>query len=187
MLTIAIVSGTNRRGGNTAKVVDHIDAIYRALGQPTQIIDLAALPPEIISSSSYAEKPEGFKPFAAAVLECAGLHVVTPEYNGGVPGILKYFIDMLKFPESLERKPACFTGLSAGDWGALRAVEQLQAIFIYRQAHLFPERVFIPRIGNYLTPEGRIGDSELLGQLRGQAERFITFVKLFAAQSRDAL
>jgi hypothetical protein len=36
MLTIAILSGTNRRGGNTAKVVDHIDAIYRALGQPTQ-------------------------------------------------------------------------------------------------------------------------------------------------------
>ena len=54
MLTIAILSGTNRRGGNNAKVVDHIDAIYRALGQPTQIIDLAALPPEVISSSSYA-------------------------------------------------------------------------------------------------------------------------------------
>jgi hypothetical protein len=82
MLTIAIHSGTNRRGGNTAKVVDHIDAIYRALGQPTQIIDLAALPPEVISSFRYAETPAAFKPFAKAVLECAGLHVVTPEGNG---------------------------------------------------------------------------------------------------------
>jgi chromate reductase len=182
MLTIAILSGTNRRGGNTAKVVDHIDAIYRALGQPTQIIELAALPPEIISSSSYAETPAAFKPFAKAVVECAGLHVVTPEYNGGVPGILKYFIDMLKFPESLDQKPACFTGVSAGSWGGLRSVEQLQAIFIYRQAHLFPERVFLSRIGDYLTAEGRIGDNEVLSQLRGQAERFISFVKLFATQ-----
>ena len=38
MLTITILSGTNRARRNTAKVVDHIDAIYRALGQPTQII-----------------------------------------------------------------------------------------------------------------------------------------------------
>jgi NAD(P)H-dependent FMN reductase len=59
----------------------------------------------------------------------------------------------LKFSESLERKPACFTGVSAGDWGALQAVEQLQAIVLYRQAHLFPEGVFLPRIGNCLTAE----------------------------------
>ncbi|HEY5779657.1 MAG TPA: NADPH-dependent FMN reductase [Terrimicrobiaceae bacterium] len=178
---IVIISGTNRRGGNTAKVVDHVDAIYRALGQPTQVIDLAALPPEIFSSSSYAEKPAEFKPFADAVLESAGIHVVTPEYNGGIPGILKYFIDMLKFPESFERKPACFTGLSAGDWGALRSVEQLQAIFVYRKAYLFPERVLIPLIGKHLTAEGRIGNEEVLGKLRAQAEGFIGFVKVLGA------
>jgi chromate reductase, NAD(P)H dehydrogenase (quinone) len=97
--------------------------------------------------------PPASKPFADAVLECAGLHVVTPDCTRGVPAILKYFIDLLKFSESLERKPACFTGVSAGDWGALQAVEQLQAIFLYRQAHLFPEGVFLPRIGNCLTAE----------------------------------
>jgi chromate reductase, NAD(P)H dehydrogenase (quinone) len=182
MATIGIILGTNRRKGNTAKVVDHIDAIYRALGQPTEVIDLAGLPPEIFSSSSYAEKPAEFKPFADAVLNCAGLHVVTPEYNGGVPGILKYFIDMLKFPESFQRKPVCFTGLSAGDLGGLRSVEQLQTIFIYRKAYLFPERVLIPLIGNLLTPEGRIGNDKVLGELRAQAEGFIAFVKLLAGK-----
>jgi hypothetical protein len=35
---------------------------------------------------------------------------------------------------------------------------------------------------DYLTAEGRIGDKEVLSQLRGQAERFISFVKLFATQ-----
>ncbi|HEU4678904.1 MAG TPA: NADPH-dependent FMN reductase [Terrimicrobiaceae bacterium] len=179
MATIGIVLGTNRREGNTAKVVSHLDAIYRALGQPTQIIDLSQLPPEIFSSSSYAEKPAGFQPFAEAVLQCAGLHVVTPEYNGGVPGILKYFIDMLKFPESLQKKPVCFTGLSTGDGGGLRSVGQLQAIFIYRKAYLFPETVLISLIGNHLTPEGRISNEKVLADLRGQAEGFIGFIKLF--------
>jgi chromate reductase, NAD(P)H dehydrogenase (quinone) len=182
MATIGIISGSNRREGNTAKVVDHLDAIYRALGQPVQVIDLAALPPEIFSSASYAERPAGFKPFADAVLNCDGLHVVTPEYNGGVPGILKYFIDLLKFPESFQQKPVCFTGLSSGDLGGLRSVEQLQTIFVYRKAYLFPERVLIPLIGNHLTPEGRIGNDKLLGELRAQAQGFIAFVKLFAAK-----
>jgi hypothetical protein len=66
--------------------VDHTDAIDRALGQPTQIIDRTALPPEIIFSSSNAENAAAFKPFAKALLECVGPRVVTPEYNDGVPG-----------------------------------------------------------------------------------------------------
>jgi chromate reductase len=181
MSNIAIILGTNRRGGNTAKVVAHLDAIYRAIGQPTQVIDLSTLPLEIFSPSSYTEKPAEFKPFADAVLESSGLHVVTPEYNGGLPGILKYFIDMLKFPESFERKPVCFTGLSAGDLGAVRSVEQLQAIFLYRKAYLFPECVLVPMIGKHLNPEGRIANAEVLGQLRAQVEGFLRFVKLFAA------
>jgi NAD(P)H-dependent FMN reductase len=90
---------------------------------------------------------------------------------------LKYFIDMLKFPESFARKPVCFTGLSAGDWGALRAVEQLQTIFLYRKAYLFPERVLIPLIGTLLTTEGRLGDDKTLGELRAQAAGFLGFVK----------
>ena len=43
--------------------------------------------------------PKAFQPFAEAVLKSDGLHVVTPEFNGGMPGNLKYFINMLKFSE----------------------------------------------------------------------------------------
>ena len=183
MAKIVLISGTNRPGSNTAKITAHLDAMYRALGQPVQILDLAALPPEIFSPNSYAEKPAGFKPFSDAVLAADGIHLVTPEYNGGVPGVLKYFIDMLKFPESFERKPVAFTGLAAGMWGALRPVEQLQAIFGYRNAHLYPERVFIPVVNDHLTPEGRLGNQETLARLRSQAEGFIKFVETFVAKS----
>lgn len=135
------------------------------------------MPPEIFSPSSYAEKPKSFQPFTDAVLKSTGLHVVTPEYNGSVPGVLKYFIDMLKFPESFEKRPVCFTGLGAGIWGALRPVEQLQAIFCYRNAYLFPERVFLPRINDLLDEAGRLKDPELLQRLKSQAEGFVDFVE----------
>lgn len=185
MSKIVIVCGTNRPGSNTAKITAHIDSIYRALGQPTQVLDLAALPPEIFAVSSYAEKPASFKPFSDAILQSSGVHIVTPEYNGGMPGVLKYFIDMLKFPESFERRPVVFTGLAAGMWGALRPVEQLQAIFAYRNAHIFPERVFMPAVNDHLTPEGRLNNEDIMARLRAQAEGFVKFVAAVGEKSAE--
>ena len=72
---------------------------------------------------------------------------------------------------------AGFTGLAAGMWGALRPVEQLQAIFGYRNAHLYPERVFLPQINNLLNASGRLKDAELLGRLKAQANGFTDFVE----------
>ena len=174
---IALIAGTNRPGSNTRKVTRHVEEIYAGLKVPVKLLDLAQLPAEIFSPNSYAEKPASFAPFADTVLQADGLHVVTPEYNGGIPGVLKYFIDMLKFPESFERRPACFTGLAAGMWGALRPVEQLQAIFGYRNAFNFPERVFIPSIGDQFDEQGRLKDADLVKRLRKQAAGFVDFVE----------
>jgi NAD(P)H-dependent FMN reductase len=185
MLTLLI--GTNRPGSNTRKVASQVEAIYAKLGATPYVLDLAQLPLEIFSSSSYAAKPPSFRPFADAVLAAAGLVVVTPEYNGGIPGVLKYFIDMLKFPESFVQRPVCFVGLSAGAWGALRPIEHLQQIFGYRNAFLFPERVFLPNIGELLDSAGRLKDPELVERLRRQAISFIDFVeKLKGVRLRTA-
>src|SRR6266545_2722991 len=174
---ITMVVGTNRPGSNTGKVASHVEEIYRELNTPLKVLDLAQLPPEIFHPSSYAEKPKSFAPFADGVLQSSGLVVVTPEYNGSLPGVLKYFIDMLKFPESFERRPVCFVGLAAGQWGALRPVEQLQMIFGYRNAFLYPERVFLPVIGDLLTEQGAFTAADIAGRLRDQATGFIDFVE----------
>lgn len=174
---IALVVGTNRPGSSTRKVAAQIEEFYDELKVPLRVLDLAKLPPEIFAPNSYAEKPKSFQPFADAVLQSSGIHVVTPEYNGSAPGALKYFIDMLKFPESFEGRPACFTGLSAGVWGGLRPVEHLQQIFGYRNAHIFPVRVFLPQVHNLLDASGKIKDAELLARLKSQIEGFAKFAE----------
>ena len=178
---ITLLAGTNRPESNTRKIVAELERIYAELKIPVHVIDLAKLPPEIFSPDSYAQKPAAFEPFSEAILRASGLHVVTPEYNGGMPGVLKYFIDMLKFPESFERRPVCFTGVAAGIWGALRPVEQLQAIFGYRNAYIFPERVFLPQVYNLLGEDGRLNNPELVDRLRKQAKGFSAFVDRFKA------
>ena len=174
---MTLISGTNRPNSNTRKVARHIEEIFTELKVPLGVLDLADLPPEIFSPGAYAEKPAGFKKFSDAILQAEGIIVVTPEYNGGVPGVLKYFIDMLKFPESFERRPVCFVGLGAGLWGALRPVEQLQMIFGYRNAYVYPERIFLPRINDALDDSGRLKNAELLERLKGQAAGFVEFVE----------
>jgi NAD(P)H-dependent FMN reductase len=174
---ITIVSGTNRPGSNTRKIAAHIEGLYKSLPMQTRLLDLAEMPPEIFSPASYAAKPPGFTAFAEAILAADGLVIVTPEYNGGMPGVLKYFIDMLPFPESFEQRPVCFVGLAAGIWGALRPVEQLQAIFAYRNAHIYPERVFMAGIHKLLDESGRLANPEIEKRLASQAAGFVGFVE----------
>jgi chromate reductase, NAD(P)H dehydrogenase (quinone) len=174
---IVIISGTNRPGSNTRKVAARVETAYQALGVKYDLLDLAEMPPEIFSPGSYATKPAGFARFTDAILAADGLVVVTPEYNGSVPGVLKYFIDMLPFPESFEQRPVCFVGVAAGMWGALRPVEQLQAIFGYRNAFVFPERVFLPGIRNMVDGAGKFSHAESEKRLEEQAAGFVSFVE----------
>ncbi len=174
---LTLIVGTNRPGSNSRKVAKHVEEVYAGLGISLRVLDLANLPTEIFSPASYAEKPKSFAPFSDGVLAAEGLIVVTPEYNGSLPGVLKYFIDMLKFPESFEKRPVCFVGLSAGMWGALRPVEQLQLIFGYRNAFLYPERVFLPGVIGLLDDLGRFTYPDIQERLQQQAVGFVNFVE----------
>jgi len=172
---ICLVSGTNRPQSQTLRVTRLLEKRYRALGAETRLLDLNELPPEIFSPQAYAEKPQSFARFSDTVLAADGLVIVSPEYNGSFPGVLKLFIDMLKFPESFERKPVAFVGLSAGMWGALRSVEQLEGIFKFRNAFLFNERVFLPRIETQLAADDSF-TQPLTGQLiESQVKNFLSF------------
>jgi NAD(P)H-dependent FMN reductase len=175
-VTLTIISGTNRPGSNTRKVVRHLEQVYAELGQNPVVLDLLELPADAFTPTSYATKPAGVQAFTDKVLASSGLVVVTPEYNGGMPGALKYFIDLLPFPQSFERRPVCFVGLGAGEWGALRPVEQLQAIFGYRNAFIYPVRVFLKHVHTLLDTEGRFTSDDHVKRLRAQAEGFITFM-----------
>jgi NAD(P)H-dependent FMN reductase len=175
---VLIISGTNRPGSNAMRVARVIEGHYKAAGARAEVLSLTELPPEVFRGEAYATKPPGMVAIQQRVLDAAGLHVVTPEYNGSFPGVLKVFIDMLKFPESFERKPVAFTGEASGMWGALRSVEQLQQIFAYRNAHLYPERVFIPDVRRKFDEQAGLIDAGIDQRLSSQAAGFARFAKL---------
>jgi NAD(P)H-dependent FMN reductase len=173
---ILLIAGTFRPDSQTLRVTRILEKLYRAQGADAQVLDLQDLPPEIFRPDAYATKPASFQPFSDAVLKADGLVIVTPEYNGGFPGVLKHFIDMLKFPESFDKKPVAFVGVAAGMWGALRPVEQLEAVFKYRNALTYGERIFLPRVETQINADGTFTQPLTTQLVDSQVKGFIRFV-----------
>jgi chromate reductase len=76
----------------------------------------------------------------AAILAADGLLFATPEYNYGVPGLLKNAIDWASRAAPGERaclngKPAGIIGASPGMAGTARAQAQLRQAFVFTQTY----------------------------------------------------
>jgi NAD(P)H-dependent FMN reductase len=174
---IVVISGTNRPNANTLEVARIVDRMLRDAGLESQLLDLGKLPDSLFSQSAYAEKPAEFEPFQRAILDADGIVTVVPEYNGSFPGALKYFIDMLSFPDSLVDKPTTFVGLSAGRWGAIRAVEQLKMVYQYRHAHVYGRCCYLPGISTLLDGDGGLTEPETEARLRDTVVGFASFTQ----------
>ncbi|MEN8164965.1 MAG: NAD(P)H-dependent oxidoreductase [Acidobacteriota bacterium] len=173
---IVVISGSNRPGNNSSIVAKSLRAMAADAGEETFPVDLEALPTELFTPAAYAEKPASFEKIQEAILAADGILTVVPEYNGSYPGALKYFIDCLRFPESLVAKPSAFVGVAAGKWGGMRAVEQLEMVFQYRHAHLYGRRVFLDGIFGSIT-DGRLTDDEALRRMQELIDGFVPFCR----------
>lgn len=174
-MRIAVVCGTNREGALSRLLAAEAAECYRELGHEVDPLDMAELPPEALAATAYKEKAPAVQALVDRFVACDGVLFVIPEYNGSYPGVLKLFVDMLPFPEGLDSRPCAFIGLAAGQFKALRAVEHFQQVAGYRNAHLFPRRLFIGDSFNAFV-DGKLADEELSGRLRDQAEQFASFI-----------
>ena len=172
-----IISGTNRIGSNTLKVSKVIQQIYAAQNEQVELITLEELDFTLLNGRLYGQElPEPFRSLIQKINSSEGLIFVVPEYNGSYPGILKYFIDFWKYPDSFEKRPVCFIGLG-GMFGALRPIEHLQQVFGYRNAFQFPERVFIQQVFKKINSDGSLNDQVILDLLTKQAKGFSEYCK----------
>lgn len=181
-----VISGTNRPNNRTQHVARLAAKAFEANNHPARLLDLQELPRELFDPQSYAEKPASFATWQEAITNATGILTVVPEYNGAAPGVMKYFLDMLKFPESLVGVPCAFVGLASGQWGALRAVEHLEMVFQYRKAHLFGPRLFMPNLAQVLDAKGRLTDDELAGRLHTLVTEFVDFAQRLENKGTDS-
>jgi NAD(P)H-dependent FMN reductase len=181
---IEVISGTNRPNSRTLKVAMYVLNLYKELGAPARVLDLAELNFAEASDGDYFSPKGDLLAAVERVTAAEGLVVVVPEYNGSFPGILKLFIDHWRYPESFEHRPIALVGLG-NRWGGLRPVEHLQQVFGYRNGYVFPNRIFLPGIKDVLK-DGDIGDPKLADLLRVQTRDFLKFIRALEHERLDA-
>ncbi|MAE73045.1 MAG: flavoprotein [Bdellovibrionaceae bacterium] len=180
-----IIVGTNRPDSRSRQVAEIVKAKYSQLEIQAEIIDLAELDLTALKGSMYGQELEGPAGDAIKKINHAeALVMVVPEYNGGVPGVLKHFMDYWSYPVSFEYRPVSYIGLG-GRWGGLRPVEHLQQIFGYRNAYSFPERVFLSQVWDLLK-DGEILDRGVNDLLSTQVDHFAKFVRALQGAGLDA-
>ncbi len=172
-----IISGTNRPGSRSHEVAKLVKPLYEKNFAQVEIINLEALPLQELSGQSYGDgtKPAAVTEAIEKLNSAEGVLVICPEYNGSMPGALKYFIDFWSYPKTFEYRPVAFIGLG-GQFGGLRPVEHLQQVFGYRNAFIFPNRVFLINVWNVLK-DGKIHDDTVNELLTVQANNFAKFIK----------
>ncbi len=84
------------------------------------------------------EVPRAVLALRGAVQAADGLLIATPEYNHGVPGVLKNTIDWLSRPprtSALNGKPAAIMGATPGMGGTARGQSQLRQAFVFTNTY----------------------------------------------------
>lgn len=180
-----ILVGTNRPQSNSRKIAEVIQGIYRDQDESIEILDLADFPFHELKGDLYGKSlAPAATQWLDKIKESEGLVMVVPEYNGSMPGALKYFIDFWSYPDSFEHRPVCFVGLG-GLFGGLRPVEHLQQVFGYRNAFIFPDRVFLMNVWKNLNAEGELTDKGALELLKSQAKGFKAFCRALESEKLD--
>ena len=165
LLDVAVILGTTRQGRQTVRIADWIrrkidrrdDMTSRAIDlrdHPLPFYDREALP----VSGEYGPDQTAF---AELIRPADAFVIVTPEYNHGIPAVLKNALDHLY--AEWNHKPLAVIGYG-GLYGGIRAVESLRQCAVELQMVSVRNCVTFPIIARSFP----VGASEPTDPIAGQ-------------------
>ncbi len=173
---ISIVVGTNRQNSISKQVALYYKTILEEKNVASQIVDLVDLPVDFTRTALYENngKNSAFNAIREKVQASEKLVFIVPEYNGSFPGILKSFIDGLKYPEGVKDKKAAMVGISSGVQGGVLAMAHLTDIFNYLGMNVLALKPKLAGIESNFS-NGTITNEIYDQLLNTQAEKLIAF------------
>lgn len=178
---ITIVSGTNRLNSRTELIAKAYLAnlINRNVPQ-VQLFSLSQLPHEVLNYEMYQN--DGQSQAVSSIqnqffIESNVWIIITPEYNGGIPGIFKLMIDAFsirEYDKTFRNKKICLVGVSDGRSGNLRGLDYLTNVFHYLKADVFPLKLPISTIEKLIVKD-ELTDKDTLSAIDSQISHFLNY------------
>lgn len=136
--------------------------------------DLRAIPP--FKEDDEDDAAPAVHRLRAAITAADAVLLVTPEYNGSLPGQLKNALDWASrpFPDNaLRDKPVAVMGASPSPGGASRARAEARTVLARIGARVLEDEVRVARAYQQFDPAGQLVDQDLNLALGHLLERLV--------------
>jgi len=186
--TIAIIVGSLRQGSINRKVARSICGL-RNDNLDCSMIEIGDLP--LYNQDLDANPPEQWVRFRKQIAEADGVLFCSPEYNRGVPGVLKNAIDVGSRPYGqsvFDKKPAAIVTASPGSIGGFGSNHQIRqaAVFLNMPVMQQPEAYLGHVTDDSFEADGKLKDGPLKGLIETLAHAFHDWVDMIS-RSRQLL
>lgn len=175
MVKIVGISGSLRPDSYSALALQEAARRVTALNAEMEILDLRTLNlPFCNGGKEYPDYPDVEK-LRRAFKTADGMILATPEYHGGVSGVIKNALDLMNF-DQLDGKVAGVISVLGGQSNS-NALNDLRKIMRWVHAWVIPEQIAIGQAWNAFDDEGKLRDEKL-------AERFDNFAQSLVENTR---
>jgi chromate reductase, NAD(P)H dehydrogenase (quinone) len=183
---IAILVGSLRKGSINRRVANSICA-FAGDKLDCEIVEIGDLP--LYNQDSDANPPEQFVRFRQKIAAADGVLFVSPEYNRGIPGVLKNAIDVGSRPYGqsvFDKKPAAIITASPGAIGGFGANHQIRqaAVFLNMPVMQQPEAYLSKVSDDAFDSDGCLKDGPLKDLILVLAGAFADWVDMVLRSRR---
>jgi len=182
------ICGSLRAGSYNRGLLRAAQEMAREHGIDVEIYErLRDIPPYDQDQDTDETRPEPVRHLKDAISGAAGLVIATPEYNYGVPGVLKNAFDWASRPahtSPIYRKPVVVMGASTGMSGTIRAQLAWRQSFLFNDMLTLQQpEVLIPRCADRFDANGNLVDQSTRDLVGKQMAAFAAWVRRANAAS----
>lgn len=175
MVKIVGIGGSLRPDSTSYQALAVAIQRVEALGATAQIIDLRQMHlPFCTGGDDYPGYPDVMR-LRETVQEADGLILATPEYHGGVSGVLKNALDLMSF-DQLSGKVTGLISVLGGPSNS-NALNDLRLIMRWVHGWVIPEQIAIGQSWKAFGENGKLLDEKL-------SQRFDQFAESLVEHSR---
>lgn len=179
---ITVISGTNRRNNRTYPIAKQLFEMFRKTTlEHVELLNLEDLPLDFIHTGMYT--PDGQNEALRKLqddymIPADKFCIVSPEYNGSYPGILKLFIDACSIREykpTFSNKKAVLVGVATGRAGNLRGIDHLKGSLNHVGTIVMPGILPLSSVNKISDENGQIIEPGNVAAMQKIVESFLAF------------